>query len=231
MIISHDLKFIFISNGKTGTSSIEAILNKYQSCHELDIEIPGLFAKKHIPPRLLKSLIGNKLWNQYFKFCFVRNPWDWFVSQYFHNYKPGKIRKKEIILNPVGLITDIGCNARRKEELRNTLLFSKEQIMSLYYLLRRYRGVFDADSLFQYNYVYDEEDSFMMDFVGRFERLDEDFNKIKRILNIDTSECLPVANQNKHKPYQSYYTPETRDLIQTLYQIDIQTFNYTFSQI
>lgn len=229
MIISHELKFIFISNGKTGTTSIEAVLNKYQDCYNYDIEIPGLFLKKHIPPRVLKPLLGSKVWDQYFKFCFVRNPWDWFVSQYFHNYKCQRIRKSKIFYDPVNFISDVNANFRTRKELASISTFSKDQIMSLYSLLKEYRGIFNAESLFQYNYVYDENGRNMMDFVGRFENLDEDFNKIKTMLNIDSHEYLPVKNGNKHKDYANYYTPDSRDLIRRLYEIDIQAFGYDFT--
>lgn len=35
----------------------------------------------------IKDLIGNALWDSYYKFCFERNPWDRQVSLYYYNLK------------------------------------------------------------------------------------------------------------------------------------------------
>lgn len=37
----------------------------------------------HMPASQIKSLIGDDIWNQYFKFCVIRNPYDRVVSFFF----------------------------------------------------------------------------------------------------------------------------------------------------
>lgn len=39
---------------------------------------------EHMPAYLVKSRIPKKIWNNYFKFCFERNPWDKVVSHFYH---------------------------------------------------------------------------------------------------------------------------------------------------
>jgi len=37
----------------------------------------------HIPARKLKKRLDPQIWDNYFRFCIVRNPWDRVISQYF----------------------------------------------------------------------------------------------------------------------------------------------------
>ena len=46
----------------------------------------------HITAKRAKNILGHKKWNEYYKFCFVRNPWDRVVSQYFWRIKNSNIK-------------------------------------------------------------------------------------------------------------------------------------------
>lgn len=96
MIVSHKYKFIFIKNGKTASTSIEIFLSR--QCAASDIVTP---IYPHVEPHLprnnagyynrmtgadIRSRVGEKIWDDYFKFCVERNPWDKTVS-YYHMAK------------------------------------------------------------------------------------------------------------------------------------------------
>ena len=105
MIVSHKYKFIFLKTTKTAGTSIEIALSKF--CGSEDIITPiypeeelrtqlgyrgaqnyqadGFY--NHIHAQQLKKLIGEGVWNRYYKFCFERNPWDRFVSYYYWRYQ------------------------------------------------------------------------------------------------------------------------------------------------
>ena len=41
----------------------------------------------HIDAQKVKAAVGEKIWNEYYKFCFERNPFDRFISLYYWSYK------------------------------------------------------------------------------------------------------------------------------------------------
>ena len=86
MIISHKHKFIFIKTRKTAGTSIQEALTKICGDEDIitpDIDTEGRNVDKscwngHPHPHLwdVKQLVGDKVWNDYYKFTFVRNPFD-----------------------------------------------------------------------------------------------------------------------------------------------------------
>lgn len=66
----------------------------------------------------------------------------------------------------------------------------------------------------------------IVDFVGRFETLDEDFQSVARQLEISSK--LKRLNQTRSTVYQRHYDQQTAALIRDAYQEDIQAFGYRF---
>jgi hypothetical protein len=156
----------------------------------------------------------------------VRNPWDWFVSQYFWNHEPDPISKKKLIRGPVKTLREYQWKTEERARLKDLDRFSPQDIHETYDLLRRYRAIYQADSLFQYHYVYTPEGDKLVDFVGRFERINSDFQQAADRIGIDTH--LPHRNATSHRDYSSYYTDETAELVGDLYAVDVDTFDYSF---
>lgn len=96
MIISHSKKFIFIHNYKVAGTSVTNNLNIYDSrsftslnkIDKLKILLglyPKIYSKQfngHIKAVELRDRLPEYIFDQYYKFGFVRNPWDWQVSLY-----------------------------------------------------------------------------------------------------------------------------------------------------
>ncbi|MCP3996765.1 MAG: sulfotransferase family protein [bacterium] len=109
MILSHRYRFIFIKTMKTAGTSVEIALSR--QCGEDDIITPitpadeatrsatgGRGPQNHLGPdgtaenpqffnhmsgAEVRDLVGETIWNSYFKFCVERNPWERVVSLYY----------------------------------------------------------------------------------------------------------------------------------------------------
>jgi len=91
MIVSHKHRFVFVAIPKTGTHSVREALRVHLGPD--DLEQVRLFVEKKFPiPELaklghghisleqLRPHLGEERFASYFKFAFVRNPFDRFVS-------------------------------------------------------------------------------------------------------------------------------------------------------
>jgi len=101
MIVSHKHKFIFVKTFKTAGSSIENYLQKYLGSNDIlrgseYDNTPSLNAPskgRHKSAQIIKNMYPKE-WNEYFKFCIDRNPWDMAVSYYFYMKDAGRISSK-----------------------------------------------------------------------------------------------------------------------------------------
>ena len=71
------------------------------------------------------------------------------------------------------------------------------------------------------------EGKIIVKFVGRFERLQQDWKLICRSIGAKKAE-LPWLNKVERRPYQEYYVPETRELIAKRFSRTIEEFDYRF---
>ncbi len=74
--------------------------------------------------------------------------------------------------------------------------------------------------------LFNEKGEVIVDFVGRFENLADDFAYICQYLGLQAT--MPYLNKSKHSSYQSYYDKDTRDLISEYFKDDIALFGYDF---
>jgi len=78
------------------------------------------------------------------------------------------------------------------------------------------------------SYLFDNN-NLIVDFVGRFEKLQLDFNYVCDKIGIGYIK-LPHANKIDRKHYTEYYDDETREIISEKYAKDIKYFGYQFSE-
>ncbi len=159
MQISYSHKFIFIHIPKTAGTSVSVALSAVS--HQLREQLVNRLLKKvgisvnHYGPHTWKQFrlhetaltvkrhLPTRIYDHFFKFAFVRNPWDQLVSSYHW-----------ISQNP----------KHGRHKLVRSLSFDEY----LRYVMAR--GKFS-----QHGFILDRHERLIVDFVGRFERLAEDF--------------------------------------------------------
>ncbi len=141
---------------------------------------------------------GRRQFESYFKFGFVRNPWDRVVSLY---------ERTEAL------------------QLRNEMNF--EQFVDWIHYSSA-TCMHSSPHRYQLDWFVDANGNLLADFIGKFERLDEDWAFVAQKLGVE--EKLPHRRENpRARHYTEYYTPRTRDIIAAKFKVDIERFDYEFA--
>jgi hypothetical protein len=203
MIINHKYKFIFVHIQKTAGSSISNVLSNIDGTESI------------LYPHSFINAIDFEQYNEYFKFCFVRNPWDRLFSWY-------KMMLKKGVHNDFS-----------KYLLENSRSFSEFlNLTDIIYETSRlewdeYASYPKSISFNQLDYITDNNGNVLVDFIGRFESLEEDYNKIMEKIGIPNLP-LPHINQSSNGDYKNFYTDKDIEKVYNMCKKDIDYFGYKF---
>lgn len=156
--------------------------------------------------RSLASQAGDPAFG-YFKFGFVRNPWDRLVSAFFY-------------------LDAGGCNAFDQAYRAAHLAVYGGDFLAFAANLERHLGA--AHFRPQVDWLCDAEGQVLADFVGRYERLDQDFARVARRLSLPAE--LARLNGSLHQPYATHYDARAKARVAALYADDIRVFGYAFGE-
>ncbi len=216
MLLSHKYNFLFVHIAKTGGTSVRAALQKYRwrdpyylpqfiaskmsqlVRHEAGIKFP-----RHSKIIAAKEMLPHDFFDGLFKFAFVRNPWDLQVSS-FHHIKRERPQH-------MGGYDDFESFMKWKLDPE-----------------RPYQYHIDTSIELQSDYLVDLHGKVLVNFIGHYESLQEDFNEVCRHTNLAPFK-LPHKRQAKDRSnFQKYYTDETAELVAQHFARDIELLDYKF---
>jgi len=202
VLVSDSRKLVFVHIQKTGGVTVHRLLQE----HIPDIRT---IVARHAFARRGMAEIDD--WDEYFKFAFVRNPWDRLVSWY-------------------SMVTRFRKTGNKLwRHVRNNSSTFEEFIYNCTGEVEIKKGVYYSFTHNQLDYVTDENGNLLVDFIGRLENFDEDVHKVFSRIGVDL-EAVPHRNRSDHRHYSTFYTPETEMIVRERFKRDIEYFGYEFER-
>ena len=207
-MISHEYKCINVHIPRTGGSSIEMMLAG-KIMENADHKTIHHYRKE-----------DKNVFNDYFKFSFVRNPWSKMVSHFIRhciNRPPKRTFEGPYQSEFKDWIKHIPKQGAPK--------FNKTSNQLDWLCDKRWK-----------NQISPIDFKIDVDFVGRFGNYEEDWNFISQKINLKSE--LPhsrpgILNDENLYPrdYREYYDDESIEIVRKRYEDDVNFFDYKFGEI
>jgi hypothetical protein len=220
VVLSHRFRFLYVHIAKTGGTSVRASLRKLQMrdpmyllqaiCSRLD-HLSGhrIAAKLPRHSKIIAALemLPRDYFDSLFKFAFVRNPWDLQVSSYHHL----KRERPQLLAG--------------QEDFESFLRWKLN-------LERPWQYHLDTSITLQTDYLVDLQGRKLVDFIGRYESLSDDWDTICKRIGVGRRE-LPHKRKatDRTRDYRSYYTDETAELVARHFARDVEMLGYRFDPV
>ncbi|MCC5844285.1 MAG: sulfotransferase family 2 domain-containing protein [Verrucomicrobia bacterium] len=166
------------------------------------------------PNRTGRELIPDHLWDQSFKFTFVRNPYDRVLSAYlmFSHYK---------VFKPLfdSFLTFLRFLEWTHIDTHTVYYDSSEEIYD-----KKLENIIHHCSTY-HNPKYHIDN---MDFVGKVEEIDKGLKYIESITETTISKPPRLNQSKRNRDYKSYYNTDEKIIVTNLYQKDMERFKYIF---
>ncbi len=234
MLFSVKYNFLFVHIAKTGGTSVRAALAplrwrdpmyipqfiasrlSHATGHRIASKLP-----RHARIIAAKEMLPQELFDKLFKFAFVRNPWDKFVSSFTRECSNWRNTKM-----PRAWISD----PERFQEWAVEALNPKRETKG--YVGRSPRHTAEP----QLDMITNARGDIDVDFIGRFENVVSDFEKV--LVKIDQIYPLPPrkywvlrdlnGSNGATEHYSFYYNDELIEKVRKVYEKDIEYFGYTY---
>ncbi len=194
MLVSEAAQICFVHIHRTGGTSITNLLkNALPDAKQMNLQHDNA---NTISPSDMDQYKG------YYKFSFVRNPWERVLSWYALAYKFRGDKDSPFV--------------------------SFETFVRDYERVRRVLRIDDSFMFNQVDYLSDGNGGLIVDAAGRYENYEDDLIRILSHCRIPFKE-IPESNTTRHGPISTDYSEENRALVEKLCEKDIAYWGYRFS--
>lgn len=191
-MISARYRCVFVHVPRTGGTSIEQALGWFDRL-AYDVQ-------DHRTVGALRGAMAPEDFAAYFKFTFVRNPWDRVASWY-----------KNVMEDPV-----------HQEH------FGVPAGIPFTEFVRDHAGIWGLQP--QLDWIREPGRDIELDFIGRFERLAADFRTVCRRLGTEDLTLSHQLQSDDRTLYAALYDEASRTLVGTRYAEEIAMFDYRFAE-
>lgn len=167
----------------------------------------GNYAGSHRTLKWYQNNYSRFTFWRYYKFTFVRNPYDRLYSAYTF-LKQGGINKEDQQFSEEVIIKYPNFEQFVMEYLNEETIYSYIHLCP------------------QVSFLTNKNNKLNVDFIGRFENIDEDFKKVAQKLHTDKT--LPHLNKTKTKKEKQALSTQVKEKIQQLYKDDFIQLGYAF---
>lgn len=196
LTISSQNKYVWFQNTKCASTTIREYLSKYT---QIDDDYQQDWTR---------SEYCSLQYTNFYKFAFVRNPFDRLVSTY----------KDKVVQTRLG--GDQGPEIQYMRLKKCTFEQYIELITGPFWNKNNHW----AEQYHNLPKNFKQE----LDYIGKIENFDRDIRKIFNNIKIKNYNEIEPKNTTKHMIYKKYYTPYLRSLVEKKFKKDLDMFEYKF---
>lgn len=162
---------------------------------------------QHDTAKGVQGKVPPNIYNNYFKFVFVRNPLEWLVSLYHYS-----LQKDITYLNR--FIKRLGSFEGYVNYLYDCHLENRTQNIF---------GHVHWETMA--DYIFDDQDNCLVDFIGKLENFSDDLRRLSTILDIELE--VPHKNKSSHSHYLTEYNSDMVTKAKSIMARDFDLLKYS----